>query len=216
MISIVMVYRNRPEQLARTLKSIKADVEIVIMDDMSDTICDLDDRVKYARHSRGGGYNSQSGLLFNQAVKLATNDLLLIQNPETFHVNDVVGILSEKCEEYRCALPTVYMGDETVDRDEFLSEPRQESRAVQGSDIRISSVHAIYRSAKGRLISVCPDAPLAHFHCGMIYRKDWDALGGYSEKIPQDNDLALRLAEYDIKVWFDGEAICVHQAHGRR
>lgn len=103
MISIAMTYYNRFNLLANTLRSISKYTipdEIIIVDDAS-TIEPLDQKsidliscgmnVKLFRFEPEEKTWRNPCIAFNKSFSLCSNDIIIIQNSECYHKNDIVG-----------------------------------------------------------------------------------------------------------------------------
>jgi glycosyltransferase involved in cell wall biosynthesis len=104
MISIVMAYTNRLQQLKYTLHSIRfsscKNFEILIVDDFSsdqhstDNICvefsDLPIRIIKMSDIFSAKTYCNPCIVYNTGFKYSTGDKVIIQNPECFHVGDIL------------------------------------------------------------------------------------------------------------------------------
>lgn len=101
-VSIVMSYYNRLKQLEITLRTIcfsskKRETEVIIIDDASEENqkaslivgkFDLDIKCHYTKKEEKTWVNPCHS--FNIGFKKAEGDFIIIQNPECFHVGDVI------------------------------------------------------------------------------------------------------------------------------
>jgi len=78
-VSLLMVSYRRPSLLAKTLKTIGHVDEIAIIEDIRP-------------HQPGEFLNPAP--LWNHALSITSGDILIIQNPECIHMNNVIGTLS--------------------------------------------------------------------------------------------------------------------------
>lgn len=97
-----MPYYNRPDQLMLTLRTMECsekylDVEIIILDDGSDENKRSSDASKWTTMNVKNFYYPKEKktwknpcYLFNEGFKKASGDIILIQNPECFHIGDVI------------------------------------------------------------------------------------------------------------------------------
>ena len=106
-ISIVMSYINRREQLEFTLKTISysnhKNIEIIVWDDGSADEHQIDDFVKtygiqlYKVDKKNKNWvNSAVG--YNNAINKATGDIIILQNPEVCHLDDILVYINEQLE----------------------------------------------------------------------------------------------------------------------
>jgi len=150
MISIVMAYFNRREQLIRTLytisKSTEKDLEIIIVDDASDEsqrIIDIPDmfgmdiQVKEIKNTQKQWRNPC--VPFNIGFKIAHGDTIVIQSPECIHVGDVLSYIKENVSNKKYISMSCYA----------LTE--QNIQKFEGIDFHLLSIFQLQQS----LIKVC-------------------------------------------------------------
>jgi len=101
-LSIVMPYYNRPNQLTLTLRTMELsekylDAEVIIFDDGSDSDKRSSDVSKWTAMNVKNFYYPKEEktwknpcYLFNEGFKKASGDIILIQNPECFHIGDII------------------------------------------------------------------------------------------------------------------------------
>ena len=108
-VSIIMAYHNRRPSLLNTLRSIekskcKDNIEIVITDDASDDSHKIDDIVelfpslsfKIIRIEGKDKWWKNCCVPFNIAIKASDSRVTIIQNPENYHVTDIISNAIEK------------------------------------------------------------------------------------------------------------------------
>ena len=101
-LSIVMPYYNRPEQLTLTLRTMELssrylEAEVIILDDGSDKDKRSSDASNWTAMDVKNFYYPKEEktwknpcYLFNEGFKKAQGDIIIIQNPECFHIGDVI------------------------------------------------------------------------------------------------------------------------------
>lgn len=115
MISVVMAYRDRREQLIRTLLSIskseEKDVEIIIVDDCSskdqkvlDLVDKFDLKISVFEIKPEQRWWNNPCVVFNKGFDHARGDVIVIQSPECLHVGDVLSYVKDNItnEKYLC------------------------------------------------------------------------------------------------------------------
>lgn len=246
-ISIVMSYYNRKAQLITTLKTIKEskhpNYEIIIVDDGSDEnhrIEDLKNEYQFQliRVEKQNKNYCNPCVPFNMAIKYATGDILLIQNPECCHIGDVLVHVQNNLNEkdyitYSClALPSqVYndklseiLFDKTVpfwSRDKHLAISE---KIIQPTIKNITNYtwynHPIHNPSKLHFMSA-------------IYRSKILEIGGFDEDYKDgtyydDNDFLRDIEykiclnakivpavskDYEFGTRIDYNVFCIHQYH---
>ena len=200
-ISLVMGYYNRRSLLIKTLESIQKqcdylNFEVVIVDDASkeeERLEDIPSMFDYDivlhRISPEEKTHVNPCVAYNKAFSLASGDVIIIQNPECFHVGDVISRASSINEgEYLSYHCYSLNKEETTKITEW--NPKEELPHINLQEKSISSdgdsgyyVHRTHR----------PDA--MHF-CTAITKTDLDKLGGF------DNRFANGYA-FDDREFFD-------------
>lgn len=97
-ISIVMAYcNNKREQTIRTLKRLeqlysgKYNFEVVIVDEELDNIIsEIDIDIKLIKINKDNGCKVNDCNEFNRGFEEVTGEIIIIQNPECYHVNDIL------------------------------------------------------------------------------------------------------------------------------
>jgi len=113
MISIVMPYKNRRKQLIRTLhtinKSVEKDLEIIIVDDVSDEVekvtnlsnlFDLNIKVIEIT-AKQHLWKNDSCITFNIGFGQARGDIIVFQSPECLHVGDILHYVKTEINDMR-------------------------------------------------------------------------------------------------------------------
>jgi glycosyltransferase involved in cell wall biosynthesis len=195
-ISIVMPTYRRPEQLDKTLASIRAQAsaslaEIIVVEDGDQgdgtpQVCARHGADYICRSNRPDTPFSCPSIPFNIGIRAAIGDVLILQNPECMHVNNVIDVLAG------------------------LVTPR-------------NAVYASVRNCNedGSIAAwmVHPTDPWGIFHCGAIYRDILMLIGGFDEDYIywgfEDRDLQSRLMCLGLEFIFTPDAVAHHQWHWR-
>lgn len=223
MISIVMAYHNRPDQLYTTLKSIiksksAKEVEIIIVDDASDVkpkgLKDFDLNIRLFRIKKEDKWWVNPCIPYNYGFKRATGDYIIIQNPECVHVGDLITYVKEHQERdtyhsFHCYSINVEMTHKVW---EDLNEIKNiKFRDAQPNDTNIDEGwynHEIYRPS------------YIHF-CAAISKYRLDEIGGFDPRFAKGiakEDIAFvhTLQHHkEIKMKFVANPFVIHQYHKR-
>lgn len=229
MVSIVTAYNNRWNLFEFTLKTIQkskyTDFELIIVDDCSDEQNRLEEKLKaynfpitLIRLEKKHKFYTNPCIPFNIGFEYAKGDIILIQNPECFHMGQVLQKAS-----------TIKNNDYLVfscyNLDKNLSE---KIRKENEHDINFSKINEALIPLINRPVSHCEETawynhPIfrdtkMHFACA-IKKQDLTDLGGFDENYSfavayDDNDLVARILKKRMNVEYSVVPIVIHQWHG--
>jgi len=207
-ISIVMAYYNREQQLKKTLESIGRsrinDYEIIIVDDAS-TVPLKCPYAKVIRIEPRNKWYHNPCIPFNRGFKCATGDVVIIQNPECYHIGDILAYVEENIK------PNLYITfgcyainpNETVDFMDGIS-PELNNWMFRNPERNGWFNHSIYR-------------PAAYHFCSAIMKKDLDLIGGFDERyaggVSYDDDDLIRRIRKQMEVTIVDDPYVLHQYH---
>lgn len=225
MISIVTAYINRKELFYRTLQSITKsefkDFEFVAVDDGSlpeHRIEDFVDEFPFLRVVRiepEDKWYINCCIPFNMAIREAKGDIIVLQNPECLHVNDVLTYLSKNVNDSNYITVSAYGLDSRSNEvlwqsynnntilDYFVSLPQ---RPYMGNRTLGWYNHSRYR-------------PEAWHFCSAMTRQNMVKLNGFDERYAKgvacdDQEFIMRIRRLGLKVIITEEVSVVHQYHG--
>lgn len=209
MISVVMTYFARKALLDLTLKSITQsivkDFEIIIVDDGSPEplVCN---QARVIRIDPENKWWHNPCIPYNIGFKEAKGDIIVIQNPECFHHNDVLLYAKNNTK------PNIYLSfacyainpQQTIDFKRGVC-PEFEHKMFGGKEKNGWYNHSGHYN-RG-----------LHF-CSSITRGDLDALGGFDERyangVSFDDDAFIReIKRRDMDVQIIDEPFVIHQYH---
>lgn len=208
MITIVMPYRDRQEQLTRTLLSIKSDEKfnIIIVDDNSPEqirLPKLDYQCKVIRLNNKTWNNPEpaynTGLI--EAIKY-NPEIIIIQNPECLHSGDIIKHAKDNCNNtnyltYGC----FSLSKESTEKQLYQTNNNGASR--DGQDAWYN--HTLYR-------------PVAYEFCAAITAENMRKLNGYDERLMYgwgsgDRYFLFRTKLLSLKVEIIDSPFVFHQFH---
>lgn len=223
-LSVVMAYYNRKHLLFNTLKSIalssvsKSDYEIVIVDDGSDpdqalTHSDFEGLpVRLVSIGKQEKTWVNSCVAHNRGIDLASGECVIIQNPECYHVGDVLKYAVEHISNEYIISFCCY--NVSKDQLHFVDEGNPGAIPLLniGCDQEYKASwynHPIYR-------------PVAFHFCNAISLENLRDLNGFDERMGkgiayEDNEFLTRLGRKGIPIIFPDLKFgyVLHQFHGK-
>jgi GT2 family glycosyltransferase len=233
--TLLIATRNRADQLRPCLESLRQYpaglMRVMVVDDGS-----TDDTGRVLRQVNGlvhqvvalkrtGGYRKNPGPVWNIGHRMTDSLVVFEQGGEVVHLTDCVRPLLALCRPGVVALARVHNG-----RPEEMARVRSDIAA--GSyrfppDYEIADTSAI-RTDAGRWLAVKMGTGRGELYCGVerpvpflflgaIHREDFEAVGGYDEKLSgrNDEDLANRLIARGTRFVWSGRAVAFHLNHGK-
>jgi GT2 family glycosyltransferase len=216
MISIVMTYFNRREQLLRTLASIRyfGSPEIIVVDDGSDEDQRIED-IKGITLIRIDPKNKtwhNTCVPFNMGFSIAKGNIVIIQNAECLHTGDILTYCDKLTKGNvfsfgaysldRDLTPEETSSTPTVLRDMILKEPARTDNGHRGW-----YNHTIHR-------------PVGFHFCNAMMRCDLEELGGFDERYTdglayEDNEFVERIKRAEFNLQIIDDPFVIHQKHKR-
>ena len=211
MISIVTAYYNRKELFINTLNSIARseyrDFEVIAVDDGSRQEERLEDlKYPFLRiiriEPRDKWYNS-SCIPFNIGIKETKGDIIVLQNPECYHVDDILSYVSENSNDSNyIAMPTY-----SINKNMTLNDSVKNFKQLPQQSV-VNYV-GWYNHPKFRAVYY-------HF-CSAITRRNLDILGGFDERYAtgtgyEDNEFIDRVRRLGLKLVIPDVSV-IHQWH---
>lgn len=219
MVSIVMAYRDRKNHLWATLESIAKssvkDKEVIIVNDRSIHAHFVYDAPKYFPFvqiidvTRMDHYNPC--VPYNRGFRVAQGDIIVIQNPECFHVGDVLSHVVEHMTEDSYLTYSCYsLGSKDTSCLQRTSDPTKISLfdgIPDGFGDGGWFNHPIHR-------------PSAYHFCSAMTTKNLRALGGFDERYAygmcyDDDEFLSRVRRMGLRVEVAAEPYVLHQKHNK-
>jgi mannosyltransferase OCH1-like enzyme len=207
-ISIVMAYYNRQNLLDKTLESFaKSKVknyELIIVDDASDTplVCN---NAKIIRVNKEDKWYNCSAVAFNRGFREATGDIILIQNPECYHVGDILDYVQTHIRN------NTYLsfGCYAINKIETEAFHRGIMPSI-GDYVIGSQGNGWYNHSTHR--------PKAYHFCSAMLRRDLDRIGGFDERYAMgvafdDDDFIRCIRNMGMSVKIINDTFVIHQHH---
>jgi GT2 family glycosyltransferase len=211
MISIVVAYYNRKKLFAETLYSINKskyrDFEVIAVDDGSDEEERLEDLdysfLKIIRINPNDKWYHNSCVPYNTGIKEAKGDIIILQNPECYHVNDILSYVAENSDDSNYISMACY----SISEDMSLRDSVKNFRSLPQQSV-INYVgwynHRVCR-------------PVHYHFCAAISKRNLNILGGFDERYAmgigyEDNEFIDRVKRLGLKMIISDKAV-IHQWH---
>ncbi|MBU8883074.1 glycosyltransferase [Kaistella sp. DKR-2] len=223
MISIVTAYYNRKKLFINTLQSIKrqqftGDFEVIAVDDGSgeeERLEDLTEEFPFLKViylDPANKWYKNSCIPFNIGFRAAKGDKIIIQNPECFHLGDILKYTNEYLNDKNyLSFGCFSLDKEVTDHlDTFLVQNKiekiiKENAYVVKNDGALGWYnHSLHR-------------PYALHFCTAISKNTLDKLQGFDERfalgIAYDDNEFIQRVRKNLKVKFVDAEIVLHQNH---
>ena len=216
-LSIVTSYYNRKDLFLKTLSSIEEssrtdEIEMIVVDDGSDENHRLEDitnnysfPIHLIRQEADDKDYINPCVPYNLGFAKAKGDLVLIQNPECYHVGDLVSVAMENTTDSNYITFAAYA----------LS--KEDTENLGSADINLQNKVSNGGQEDGWYNhSVINPRPLHFASC--ITKKNLDELGGFDEAYAQgigydDDELLMRIKHKGLKVEIFDSPLVLHQNH---
>jgi hypothetical protein len=234
-ISIVMSYYNRKRQLKKTLDIFeniyknRYNFEVIIVDDASNKENQIDNLIreytfdiellKIGKEEKGNRINSS--VVYNKGFARAKGDIIIIQNPECYHVGDLLGFVLLNLNENLYFSFSCF----STNTEEFNMELLESNNIFK----KINDKNFLERNGKSSYLNNLnwfnhPIIRPKGFHwCSAIYKNKLKKIGGFDERFKDgycfdDNELLLSIRyklKLNVKIIPPKFGFVVHQYHSR-
>jgi len=210
MISVVTAYYNRKKLFHNTLlsmaKSTYKDFEVIAVDDASkeeERLEDLIQEFSFLRVVRVDPKDKtyrNSCIPYNIGINKAKGDIIILQNPECMHADDVFLHVVEKLTEDNYLTMSCYSINKEMGVWSLSSLPQQ----------IVNNYVGWYNHSKFN--------PCAYHFCSAITRSNMNKLGGFDERYAdgigyEDNEFLDRVRRLGLKVSIEDNITVIHQWH---
>ena len=206
-ISIVTAFYNRQSLLDKTIESLHKseikDYELIVVDDASVEPLQCDE-AKIITVDKKDKWYTCSAVAFNRGLREATGDVIIIQNPECYHVGDVLKYVQENIREGLYLSFACY----AINASETASFHLGKMPVIQ--DKVVDNGNGWYNHTVHR--------PVAYHFCSAIMRKDLDRIGGFDERYSRgvafdDDDFIRYIKQSKMIVKIVNNPFVIHQFH---
>lgn len=217
MISIITTYYNRRKQFLNTIDSIlKSDInnfELIVVDDGSDSEHSLSDLnypfLKLIEIDEKDKWWENPCVPFNIGIKEAVGDIIVLQNPECYHVGDVLKYINDNINnDNYLSISTYSFSDELTDK-------------IKDIDLNIEYLNTLPIKLSGYNLGWYNHSihrPLYYHFCSAIKKSNMDKLGGFDERYAQgitydDDEFLMRVRRLGLDVKIIDDVSVIHQYH---
>ena len=220
MISIVTAYINRKQLLINTLQSLNKseikDFEFIVVDDCSsdehkiDDLCGEYPFLRVIRVESSQKWYVNPCIPFNIGFKEAKGNIVIIQNPECYHYDDILSYVYKNLKEddyfsfgcYSLSKESTENLNQVLNTDFIIDRPVSED--IVGDEGWYN--HSFYR-------------PVGYHFCSAIYKSQLDNLGGFDERYAygiswDDNEILERIKRKGLNINIVDDKKVLHQWHG--
>jgi GT2 family glycosyltransferase len=215
---MVMAYYNRRQLLLNTLKSIERsfvkDIELIIVDDNSreeeriEDLVEIYPFIKVIRVEKKDKWYINTCMPMNRGIAEAKGDIIVLQNPECVHVQDVLLYIVENLTDQNYLSISTYAFNEAKRGElpnmllHFDKYPQQRFMMDLGW-----YNHPVYR-------------PVYFNFCAALTRKNMDLLGGFDERYAMglardDAEFVDRIGRLGLQKIIPTEVSVIHQWHSK-
>ena len=218
-VSIVSAYNNRKEFFLKTLESISKtshnDFEFIVVDDCSDEEHRLEDILKdynflkLIRLEKKDKWYINPCIPFNKGFKHVTGDVVIIQNPECYHVGDIISYTVNNLKENDYFSFGCFSLDENKTNKFLNGEYNKMEDFIVNKSVSSNNSdgwynHSLYRS-------------VGYHFTSAIYKSKLDYLGGFDERfaygIGYDDDEFLKRVKQICNYVIVDNPLVFHQYH---
>jgi glycosyltransferase involved in cell wall biosynthesis len=229
-ISIVTSYYNRKPQFINTLKTLQRskqidNVELVVVDDCSSDEHRLEGIendfpfVKVIRLESADRWYTNPCVPFNVAIREATGDVIVLQNPECLHVGDILDDIISKVNDNVYLTYGVYSLDKQTTN--YLYDlPYDNEHIFKMIKSQISPMNNRNYVSEGQACwyNHSIHRPAGYHFVAALTKANMDKLNGFDERFSNgigfdDDEFLFRVKMMGLEVSINDEPFAIHQWH---
>lgn len=214
-VSIVMAYYNRKPQTLETLHGFeriyagKYNFEVVIVDDNSNEENRLEEDIKQfsfpinliviSAEEKGDRVNPCTA--YNKGFKQAKGDIIIIQNPECYHVGNIIEHTIMNLTEQDYFSYSCYTANSHDITDKLLksNSPYELIKNKEFDNLNFNLIDLSWYNHP-----TIPERNVGYHFCSSIYKSKLDLIGGFDEKFAEgycfDDDELLLSIKYNLQL----------------
>ncbi len=229
-LSIATSYYNRKPQFINTLKTINRskqinNLELIVVDDCSSNEHRLEDIVdefpfiKIIRLEKKDKWYVNPCIPFNKAIKEATGDVIILQNPECLHVGDILDDIVNTINDNTYITYGIYSLDREM-TNRLYDLPYENDEIFNLINSRISPLNNFGYSREGitSWYNHSKYRPAAYHFLSAITKINMNKLNGFDERYSNgigfdDDELLFRIKLLGLDVLIHDTPFAIHQWH---
>ncbi len=225
MISIVTSYYNRKKLFENTLMTIDnskvKDFEFIVVDDGSDDpqrIEDLQKKYPFLRIIRlekKDKWYVNPCIPFNIGIREAKGDIIILQNPECLHANDVLSYINDNINNSNYLTISAYGLDSSIN--EGILNYAHKTNSLSGL-IKSLPQRSIYGNVSLGWYNHLKHRPGYYHFCSAITRENMGKLNGFDERFfngigYDDDEFLARVRFLGLQPTIVEDVSVIHQYH---
>ncbi|BCS83206.1 putative glycosyltransferase [Cotonvirus japonicus] len=233
-ISIVMSSINRRKQLEFTIKTLQfskhKNIEIIVWDDGSDSEEQIDDfidkyGIKLFKVNKNEKIWSSPVIGYNNAIMKATGDIVIIQNPEVCHFDDIIQFVNDNLEyneylSFSCyALANINENNKLYNMMSDYNNYQKNYNNILSMIVNDTNVagNTIHSEPKNGWVNHPIHLPVGYHYTCALYRDKLLELGGFDSDYEygfchDDDDFVRRIQKNNMTAKIINK-YCIHQWH---
>ena len=229
-ISIATSYYNRKPQFINTLKTIQKskqidNVELIVVDDCSADEHRLEDIpqqfpfVKVIRLESKDRWYTNPCVPFNKAIREASGDVIILQNPECLHVGDILSDVVNSITDNNYITYGVYSINKSI-TESIHDLPYDDHRIFDMIKAQIKPMYNINYVSEGQSCWYNHSIyrPAAYHFVSAMSKKNMDILNGFDERYANgigfdDDEFLFRIKIKGLNIEIHDNPFALHQWH---
>ena len=231
--SVVMAFYDRKPLLLHTLRSIAAstqskNTEVIIVDDgsseehrLEDIVNDYPFTIKLIRQEPEDKWYINPCIPFNLGIKEAKGDTIVLQNPECFHLGDILESATNITDHQYFTYHAYSLSKEDTEKMDQIDPVAINNfkKSLNASSLPFDILNrGMYNEGGSGYYDHYQFRPVGYHFCAITKKENMEDLGGFDERYAtgcgfDDNELLERVKRMGLKICFIPYPMVLHQNH---